>query len=94
MDVTLQTRNSDLLDEWVAKFEKFLRRFKKLDEENGDLIYQTLDKFGQSRERYYWRPILRDNKRVSCNGLPDLLDAWDFLNDLSKEPNRYEEGVG
>lgn len=94
MDVTLQTKNRDLLDEWVAKFEKFLNRFKKLDQENGELIYQVLDEFGQSRERHYWRPILRDNKSVSGNGLPDLLDAWDFLDDLSKEPNRYEEGVG
>ncbi len=93
-DVRLQRSSDTLLDEWVIKFDKFLKRFKKLDEQSAEKIAKLLDDFGHHRERRYWRPIERNNQEMFGNGLPDLLDAWDFLYDLKNEPNRYEEWLG
>lgn len=91
MDVTLQGSNRDLLEQWVGKFDKFLKRLRKLDEPVACSIERIMEQFGHTRETSYWRSILRGNRQVLGNGLPDLLDAWDFLYDLSKEPTRYEE---
>ena len=94
MDVTLQAKNESLLNEWVGKFDKFLKRLKELDEPYVSSIYRIMDQFGHHRDTKYWRSIQRGNKVVYGNGLPDLLDAWDFLYDLEKEPKRYEGWLG
>ena len=91
MDATLQTKPKSekqlnrLLNEWVGKFEKFLTRLKKLDEPYVSLIDEIMKEFRHRGKTPYWRSIWRGNKIVRANGLPDLLDAWDFLCDLEEE---------
>lgn len=48
------------------------------------------DKEAEQAVRHHWRETKRGNERPLAHGLPDLLEVWDFAQDLCRQLDEYE----
>jgi hypothetical protein len=46
--------------------------------------------FERERDAHYWRELQRDGGKPAAHGILDILEAWDFSQDLTKGPEAYE----
>ena len=79
------------LEKWSKKVEPLLRRSGKAVAEQ---IRAALKALGRPCEpdgyQHHWRELRRNNKILSAHGMLDLLEAWDFAQDLCKSwPDDY-----
>lgn len=54
------------------------------------MLGASLDANADEAKRHHWREIKRRDRRPLAHGLPDLLEVWDFAQDLDKELAHYE----
>lgn len=68
-----------------------ITRIKQRNKSQGDDIETALKQLGGNAEGY-WLKIDRDEDEWYGHGLPDLLEAWDFALEITKDRREYQEG--
>ncbi len=68
-------------------------QFADTPEDLSTQLLTYLEALGSDRGAHYWRTVSRGDKYVYGNALPDVLDAWDYLYDIEREPASYETGI-
>jgi len=85
----------DDLPRWDARLVRLRDRLALGDGQQVAELTNCLRTLGSGNDRDapgYWRLLLREGEEtVSAQGLPDVLEAWDYALDLAREPNKYEE---
>ncbi|MGC8801829.1 Cas10/Cmr2 second palm domain-containing protein [Chloroflexus sp.] len=80
------------LERWTQhRLEKILER---LSAASRSAVVGALEAVGKLKNdgngAHYWRRIAHDNRDVVAHGIPDLLEVWEFAQDLSHAPDDYE----
>lgn len=75
---------------WQKSLKKFLDRTTQRSQSTGQLVENTLAKLGGTDLYHVNRAT--DEKNWYGHGLPDLIQAWDYLLDLTKTISDYEGG--
>jgi len=74
---------------WQNRLERLLERINRI-EEHGNIVRMALASLGGDKESAYWRKVDRYEDSWHGQGLPDLLEVWDFSLDLRNDPKMYE----
>jgi hypothetical protein len=79
------------LESWTKRLKPlFTRSGKTL----GPKLQNAMEVLGQHAEsglyRHHWHKLRRDGESVLTQGMLDLLEAWDFAQDLDNLPEAYE----
>lgn len=61
------------------------------DESLTSRLLKALELLGKEQDAHYLHTVTRSNASIHGNALPDVFDAWDYLNDLQRNPAEYEE---
>lgn len=81
----------EALESWTARIERPLRRSGKSTEQKLRAALEALGKpKNDGGDLHNWREVKRANKTPLAHGMLDLLEAWDFAQDLSHGPEAYE----
>jgi len=97
-DIDKYNRDERLV-EWTAKLERMLKRSDKKKEVNGqgvtvNPLRDALIALGKAISDGYgahnWRKVEGGDKTLLAHGMLDLLEAWDFAQDLSHGRDEYE----
>lgn len=92
--ITVTTRQ-EALKSWTAGLELLLKRSGR---ETGAALRATLATLGQPFEQvgdaHHWRELQRNGDKPLSHGMLDLLEMWDFAQDLDKGPDEYEPKEG
>ena len=79
------------LRKWTQSLEPLLKRGGRKTE---PVLRAALVSLGQPFEReqdaHHWRELQHDGGKPAAHGMLDLLEAWDFAQDLTKGPEAYE----
>lgn len=91
-DVSVYNRTQALEDWTKHKLEKILKR---LSASSQSRVEDALAELGKPRKNgignHHWREIRRDAERLPlAHGMLDLLEAWDFAQDLDNSLDKYE----
>lgn len=96
----IDSRNRDeQLAAWTVKLEAMLKRSDKKKDVNGQRVIvnplrDALVALGKSandgNDAHNWREVKRGDNTPLAHGMLDLLEAWDFAQDLDKAPEAYE----
>jgi hypothetical protein len=78
--------------DWTRAMERLIERSS---ENVQSKIKEALRLLGdepqaENGQKLFWRRVKLDNKLVDAHGMLDLLEAWDFAQDLDKTPDQYE----
>lgn len=89
-DIRVQNRHQKLAA-WERTMETILARSGKQEKP----LRQALAALGQSpadnqRDTHHWRELRHKDDDLLAHGLLDLLEAWDFAQDLNHPPEEYE----
>lgn len=89
--ITVQDRNP-IMQTWRNRqLDKILNRLGKQSREK---LEEALAALGKPRDEgnngHYWREIRRDDASPFAHGMLDLLEAWDFAQDLCHGTKCYE----
>lgn len=89
-DIT-QVNALEILREWTRDLEPLLERSGRKTE---PALRAALTSLGQplepDRNAHNWRKLQRNGDSPAAHGMLDLLEAWDFAQDLTKGPEAYE----
>lgn len=81
----------EALESWTARIERPLRRSGKSTEQR---LRAALEALGKPKDdggdMHHWREVKRANKTPLAHGMLDLLEAWDFTQDIDHESGAYE----
>jgi hypothetical protein len=92
-DITVKNRNERLQDR-TRRLQRLLERSDEGDGLKGDRsrknALQVLGKALKTGKDHYWRELCRGNGTLLAHGMLDLLETWDFAQDLEQEPEAYE----
>lgn len=96
----INSRNRDeQLAAWAVKLEAMLKRSDKKKDVNGQRVTvnplrDALVALGKGandgNDAHNWREVKRGDNAPLAHGMLDLLEAWDFAQDLDKAPDDYE----
>jgi hypothetical protein len=96
----IDSRNRDeQMAEWAKKLDALLKRSDRREEVSGQRrivnpLRDALNALGQPQDdgggAHNWREVKRSDKQPLAHGMLDLLEAWDFAQDLSHGPEAYE----
>jgi hypothetical protein len=96
----VKSRNRDeSLAKWTAKLDVMLKRSDKRKEVGGqwknvnplrDALAALGKATNEDRGAHNWREVKRGEKPPLAHGMLDLLEAWDFAQDLAHGSNDYE----
>lgn len=91
-DVSVYNRTQKLEDWTKHKLERILKR---LSASSRSRVEEALAELGKPRKNgdsnHHWREIRRDaQSQPLAHGMLDLLEAWDFAQELDKSPDEYE----
>jgi len=75
---------------WTKMLEPIIKRSDKANILQAAMVALGQPFDAQSQFRYNWREHKRGDKTVKAHGLLDLLEVWDFAQDLDKNPEQYE----
>lgn len=77
---------------WTKRLDTLIERSGKKAQTTIRAALQALgDTPNLAQQRnHYWRELQRRNKTFDAHGLLDLLETWDFAQDLNKAPKEYE----
>ncbi|ABU59345.1 Cas10/Cmr2 second palm domain-containing protein [Roseiflexus castenholzii] len=90
-DIPVQQRTQNL-ERWTQhRLEWILERLSAVSR---SAVVDALKVLGKPKNNgngaHYWRSITRDNRDVVAHGMPDLLEVWEFAQELSHNPDDYE----
>lgn len=75
---------------WDEKLKGFLARLAELDNNTGVKFKTALQNLGNENHEFFPHWLTWKGRRFG-HGLPDLLKAWDYLYDLDKDIEDYQE---
>ncbi len=87
--ITASNRTQQI-EKWMHGLEIVLRRSGPKHEPKLRAALTALGKPQQDGSDHPWRILHRDDKEPLAHGMLDLLEAWDFAQDLKREPQEYE----
>ena len=80
------------LEEWTTR--KLSRILQRLSSSSRATVEAALDALGKRKdegiERHHWRKVSGREGSLLAHGMLDLLEAWDFAQDLDHSPDEYE----
>lgn len=83
------------LEQWTAGLQTPFSRSGKVLEPK---LHGAMASLGQPPQagshKHHWRELYRDGQIVLAHGMLDLLEAWDFCQDLNCRPDAYEVEKG
>lgn len=89
-DITVIDRH-ERLETWTKSSGPYFTRSGKV---LGPKLQEAMGALGQPLEagiyRHHWRELYRDGEINLAHGMLDLLEAWDFAQDLDNRPEAYE----
>lgn len=89
--MTVQDRTQKLEDWTDHKLGKVLGRLSKSSRTKVEAALQALGKpRNEGNNNHHWRRIPRGEDDLLAHGMLDLLEVWDFAQDLDKSPDDYE----
>ena len=89
-DIT-KSNAPETLRKWTQGLEPLLKRCGRKTEPALRAALVSLGQpFERERDAHYWRELQRDGDRPAAHGMLDLLEAWDFAQDLTLGPDKYE----
>ncbi|MFQ3684447.1 Cas10/Cmr2 second palm domain-containing protein [Roseiflexus sp.] len=88
-DVTIHER-AQMLKEWTG--HDLGRILSRLSQTEKSAVEKTLQSLGQPHngDGYHWRKLYRGGSDVRGHGMLDLLEVWDFAQDLDHSLDEYE----
>jgi sirohydrochlorin ferrochelatase len=90
-DLKVQNRTQEIENWTNGKLGRILGRLGKADRNDVETALRALGKSGDSGiGNYHWREVQRGNVSLLAHGMLDLLEAWDFAQDLDLGPDKYE----
>lgn len=89
--ITVQDRNP-IMQTWTnRRLDKILNRLGKTSRKK---LEAALAALGEPRDEgngaHHWREIRWDDASPFAHGMLDLLEVWDFAQDLAHDPDAYE----
>lgn len=85
-DVTMPMRK-DALEKWADS--ELARILLRLSEQEQQRVKEALIALG-SDKAHYWRDVKWGDQTPLAHGMLDLLEVWDFAQDLTYTPDAYE----
>lgn len=90
-DMTVHDRTQKLQNWTTYKLGRILSRLSKTSRSEVEAALQALGKpRDDGNGQHHWRELLRDDTYLRAHGMLDLLEAWDFAQDLDHSPDEYE----
>lgn len=90
-DMDVDNRHQKL-EEWTTR--KLARILQRLGSSSRATVEAALQALGKCKDegigRHHWREIPGRNGTLLAHGMLDLLEAWDFAQDLAHSPDEYE----
>lgn len=81
----------DLAGDWQPRLDALLRRIERRPDDR-KALESALAMLGDPEGTYYpWRRCVGRSKAPFAHALPDLLEVWDFAQDLARSLEDYEE---
>lgn len=80
------------LERWTNRnLERILKRLDKTSQHQVEVALQALGKSKDDGDgQHHWRQFWRGDAYLRAHGMLDLLEAWDFAQDLDHAPDDYE----
>ncbi len=89
--MTVHDRNERLENWTTSKLGKILKRLGKSTRQRVEASLQSLGKpANDGNGAHHWREVERGDGSPLVHGMLDLLEAWDFAQDLEHSPAKYE----
>jgi DNA-directed RNA polymerase specialized sigma24 family protein len=90
-DMAVRNRHQELEDWTTRKLSRILQRLVSSSRAHVEAALQSLGKpKDKGSGRHHWREIPGRNGTLLAHGMLDLLEAWDFAQDLGHSPDKYE----
>jgi hypothetical protein len=90
-NLSVQNRMQEMENWTNRKLGRILSRLNKASRSN---VEAALKELGKSKDddngSHHWREIKRGDGSPLAHGMLDLLEAWDFAQDLALGPDKYE----
>jgi hypothetical protein len=90
-NLSVQNRMQEMENWTNRKLGRILSRLNKASRPN---VEAALKELGKSKDdgngSHHWREIKRGDGSPLAHGMLDLLEAWDFAQDLDLGPDKYE----
>lgn len=90
-DITIHNRHEEL-ESWTTR--KLSRILQRLGSSFRAHVEAALHALGKRKDegtgRHHWREIPGRDGTLLAHGMLDLLEAWDFAQDLGHSPDKYE----
>jgi hypothetical protein len=89
--ITVQNRDQ-IMQTWTnRRLDKILNRLGKTSREKLEAVLAALGKpKNDGNDAHHWRQIRRGDASPFAHGMLDLLEVWDFAQDLDHAPDAYE----
>jgi len=88
-DITVANRQ-EFIKKWMIGLESFLERCSSKTELAIKVALGNLGQFVKRDVAHYWCELQRNGGKPLAHGMLDLLEVWDFAQDLNKKPEVYE----
>lgn len=90
-DMAVRNRHQEL-EEWTTR--KLARILQRLGNSSRATVEMALQALGKRKDegigRHHWREVPGRDGTLLAHGMLDLLEAWDFTQDLDHSPDEYE----
>lgn len=90
-DMAVRNRHQELEDWTTRKLARILQRLGRSSRTHVEAALQSLGKpKDEGIGRHHWREVPGRDGGLLAHGMLDLLEAWDFAQDLGHSPDKYE----